>query len=967
MNDYKSHFFSDHQKPLIALLVFLLVWGLPHSSLAGQVDDTNEVHRLRASRRSASRVVQNEKAGTGSPATFGLLVIPVDFSDARLPDSWQSDNLLSNQLFGSTGHTMENYFGVASQEKLDLKITLAPLVSLDGKRIDYYDRPLTGFSRSRALATEALGEVARMGLEFRRLDMDGPDGIPGSPDDDGQVDGVLILHSGPGQENDSDDGWIAPLQFFLEEPVVSGGVQASFYAVASLHSGLGIWAHETAHLLGMEDRYDPLLQPSNPGADIRSYGGLGRFSLMASGAWGTDNGLNPALPDAYSCLQLGWVVADFLPLQTPQDHSLTPWRSGGQPARVWTNGQAGTEFFLLETRDPLTTAPFDAGLPRGQMLLYHIDETVPEGFVGYDDSDQHHLRVRLIEADNDQYLRQGDDDGRDEDSFPGPLNITSLTPFSQPNSQGYTGPTLVHLENIQSHQDSVSLNISASLTSVLDLRFSVGDGSPHPLDVKVESRGLPISSLDCRLNIRGEVGAEFPDGTQTREFSLHQSGSIWIPDEPLLVVLSEPPGAGDSTDFHFQFTADSVEVSEDLRSWVWTADPSIFDFQNPDWVFWDQDIPPDETGTRWHLWNQEPFLTTNGSAVLACTGEEFSNSSSWPNVQYGRRARTALISPALGPEVKAVQLIHAVEVEYLHPGTVMDGGVVFWEGPDGKLIPASPVDGWDAVISAQSNNPLAGVQAFGDSLLTLDEANFPQWRCDVLPVPETVGPWSLRLEFSSNYLWRQRGWFIAEMLPLDTRPESAFPIFWDSGEATCPGGLFWIYPTPNVDFSDPTVEFFDAGLGRFVEVPHLESEVRPCEDGFFVPGDVLLKNLPLSGLHRQQVRLRCHWQGNVVVSENVVVFADGGAEPVVYLEQPFPNPSPGGVKFLVDIPAGQSARLRIFDLRGRQVHSQEYTSGRQQIFWSGSDKNGRKLASGSYYFKLEGSGFSSTRKVVLIR
>ncbi len=50
-----------------------------------------------------------------------------------------------------------------------------------------------------------------------------------------------------------------------------------------------------------------------------------------------------------------------------------------------------------------------------------------------------------------------------------------------------------------------------------------------------------------------------------------------------------------------------------------------------------------------------------------------------------------------------------------------------------------------------------------------------------------------------------------------------------------------------------------------------------------------------------------------------------------------------------------------------RVYQQDYYSGRHQVFWSGSDNDGRRLAAGTYYLKLDGSGFSSLRKVVLIR
>ncbi len=954
--------------PAVSVLVFLgliTFWATAH---AAEKTGTSQLRQMRAQRRMQARTIQSNKADGDSPQSFGLLVIPVDFADWRLPENWTGTNNLAPSLFGHQGSTLENYFRVASDLRLNLQITQAPLIHLRGTRLDYHDSPFTALHGSRALATEALQAVTVAGIELRRLDNDGPDGIPGSPDDDGQVDGILILHGAPGQENDTQNGLITPLQYFLKDPVSSGGVQAAFYAVASLQSGLGIWAHETGHLLGMEDRYDPLLHPTDPGADVLSFGGLGRFSLMASGAWGTGGGQNPALPDAYSCLQLGWVQADNLISQPQTESLMTPWRSGGQPAKVWNNGQPGTEFFLLETRNPEATFPFDAGLPRGQMLIYHVDETVPEGYFKEEDSGAYHLRVRLVEADNDQFLQNGQDAGRPEDSFPGPLNNTSLTPVTFPSSQGYTGPTQVYLENLHSREDSVSFTLTAAEAPVLTLQFRVAAGAnPVSLSLKTESMGVPFSSLTCVLTRSGTGGGEFPGGESQLEFNLEPEGQVWIPTEPLFYLKPANPQPGATTDFHFLFTADGVDLPPITQPWLWLSEGGIFDFQSPNWVFWEQEIPPDQTGTRWHLWDTAPFLTAAQTPVLACTGESFTTSANWPEVQYARRARTALISPVLGPEILAVQLVHAIEVEYLQPGTVMDGGTLFWQNAQGQFFPADPVDGWDAVISPRSNNSLGGRHALADSILVLDGQDQPQWRCDVVSVPEEGGPWRLRLEFSSNFLWRRKGWFIAQMLPLAEKPTSAFPLIWDTKAEHCPGGLFWSYPSPIEDFSQPQVEFFAPDERRFRSLSHLEPLIHPCEDGFFIPTQDLLAALPQGGLFRHQVRIMAQWAGNAVTSREIVVFPDNGAQPIIFLEQPFPNPSTGGLKFLVDIPAGQTARLQVFDLRGRVVHQQDFPPGRQQVFWAGQDNQGRRLAAGSYFLRLDGSNFSMSRKVVLIR
>lgn len=963
----KTHFSPGINRLLSVFLLLLLVW--PEFSLAAGEPQV-ELHRLRAQRRASSKALQTSLKNLSTPANFGLLVIPIDFADARLPLNWNPQDDLSSQLFGQEGHTLEHYYQVASDGKLALKITVAPLVHMTGPRDSYSDVGWAGFTRTRAMATEAISSVALQGLEFRRLDMDGPDGIPGSDDDDGQVDGVLLLHSGSGQENDPENGLIQPLQFFIDPPVHSGGVDAAFYAVASLQSGLGIWAHETGHLLGMEDRYDPLLHPEAGGVDVRSLGGLGKFSLMSSGAWGTGDGHSPALPDAYSCWQLGWTTPLRYPLAENPLCTVSAWRSQGlPPVQVWSAGPLQSEYFLMETRDAVASYPFDGDLTSNQMLIYHVDETVPDGWYVSTGGSEYHLRVRLVEADNDFQLQDGEDDGRDEDLFPGPLGVHSFTPFTIPGSTGYTGPSEVSLQNITDTGSSVTFQVSdSSADHVIGMDFRVISGTEDQLDVSVRSLGQPMIELTCTISISGEGGGHFPGGGITQEVAFALVESVWTPTEDLPFEAPANPAAGAVTQFHFQFLADGQELPEEAWPWVWLSDESTFDFNQPGWVFWQQDFPNNETNTQWHLWDQAPFLTADGTAVLACTGESFSTSDSWPSVQYGRRGRAALISPPLGEDIRAIQLTHAVEVEYLHAGMVMDGAAVFWQGPDGSLVPAEPVDGWDAVISPQTDNTLGGASVFADSLLILGDDNLPQWQCDVIPLPAIgEGPWQLRLDFSSNYLWRFKGWFVASMIPLSEVPESSFPVSWTNGPDQCPRGLYWEAPSAGNLFHNPVVEFFDTNTQSFVAIPNQESHIITCGDGHLMPREFLLAELQPSGLNRHRLRVLLEGPQGIVASSVVVVYPDNGAKPLGYLEQPFPNPSTGNIKFLVEVPTGQHATLKVFDLRGRLVHQENCPGGRYQIFWNGVDQDGRRLPAGNYYLKLEGSSFSSLRKVVLIR
>lgn len=962
----KQNFFIPNR--LCTVLLLLVLWSTAVCA-ASESGDQVQLKKLRLERRLSSQQLQINKTPGSLPANFGLLVIPVDFLDARLPSTWNPVDQLSHRMFGAEGQTMENYFQVASDGKLALQITVAPLVNLTGARETYSDIGWHGFSRTRALATEAISTVANMGLEFRRLDMDGPDGLPGTADDDGQVDGVLILHSGAGQENDALHGLIQPLQFFIEPPVESQGVQASFYAVASLQSGLGIWAHETGHLLGMEDRYDPLLHPEAGGVDVRSLGGLGRFSLMSSGAWGTGDGNNPALPDAYTCLQLGWTSAQRFPLAGNPLCTVSPWRQDGTPPVIaWSEGLLGSEFFLMEFRDPAASYPFDAALSQSQMLVYHVDETVPEGWYKNDDSG-YHLRVRLVEADNDFKLQDGEDDGRDEDTFPGPLEKTSLTPATTPGTMGYAGPSGVSLEGFSIQGSSVSFSVDDSPADYsIDLSFRVVSGTDQYLEVEVQSLGDSLSGLSCHLLVSGEGGGSFPGGSNSINFNMTESAGTWVPDETLFFIPPANPEAGAITHFNFIFSSSGLQLPAENKTWVWVSDETTFDFNNQDWVFWDQEFPNVVTNTQWYLWNQAPFLTHNGTAVLACTGENFETSANWPDVQYGRQGRAALISPPIADDILAMELVHAIEVEFLHPGQVMDGAAIFWQGPDGRLVPAIPVDGWDAVISTQSDNTLNGAEVFADSLIVLDENNYPQWRCDVLPLPtQMAGPWQLRLEFSSNYLWRFKGWFIGSITPLNFVPESAFLIKWNGSQDGSATGLYWEKPVSGTSYGNPVVEYFQPETQNFVAFSHQENQIFESGAGFQMPGSFILGQLQPLGLTRHILRIVFSGPQGEVASRSIVVYPDDGARPLGFLEQPYPNPSTGSLKFLVQVPPAETAVLNIYDLRGRLVYSKACAAGSYQNLWDGHDRQGRRLPAGNYYLKLDGSSFSSMRKVVLIR
>ena len=921
---------------------------------------------MRTARREAVRDRNLAADKADAPGTFGLLVIPVDFADARVADDWSSSEL-SARLVPTAGETLRNYFRIASGGRLDLRITLAPLVNLPDDRRQYSDRDLNGFTRTRRLATEALTAVRDLGLEFRRLDTDGPDGVPGTGDDDGAVDGVLILHAGVGNENDPEAGLIQALQFYLEEPVTSQGITASFYAVASLQSGPGIWAHETAHLIGMEDRYDPLLHPTGA-SEVLSAGGLGRFSLMGSGAWGVGGGYGAALPDAYSAAQLGWCRVRNLTSSGATPDSVRSLVGGGDALRVWRRGQTGPEFFLLETRDPALAAPFDAAVPAGQLLITHIDETVPEASWHEDGPYQWHLRARLVEADGDNALAMGNDDGRPEDLFPGPLGVRNFGPSTIPASGSYAdGPSGIALTDITTTASGVSFSVSLDTGPAADYSLAfVPDSTLRQLVFSAHETGLPLADLTCELQAVSTpaLGVFVGSGATAITFDLQETApGVWQPTGPVTWQPDTDVPAEARTEFRCRLTSGGLTVHQESRWWVWEGAGAALDFGGVWPGGWTIDYPTFNTGTTWHRWDTSPWTTVGPGPVLACTGADYVDGSAWPAVLYSNSGHTTLTSAPLGGGVTGVRLTHAIEVEVLAGTTGMDGGIVVWVGPDGREVAATPIAGYGGEVAGRSFSALHGQAAFVSPELEFT-GDTPRWRTDSFVVPgDSPGPWRLRLVFAANSLWRARGWFIAAIDPLTASDPASDPA---SGfVASFADDLVWTWPWSDGTPTDFRLEHRPEDSAAWL-AGNDYSLVEAAPGRYRLPGATVLAELEAGPRQRQQVRIVGYRPAGEVAGQPVVVYRDGGDGQALVFSAPWPNPATGSVRFLLDVPEGGVGRLRIFDVRGRCVRRLDFASGQQLAAWDGRDQDGARVAAGVYFLRLEGSGPVLTRKVVLL-
>jgi len=871
-----------------------------------------DLDELRAQRRAAVRSAALAKTVGGAP--FGLLVIPIDFADARFDESPDLTGRLTADEPGSLVH----FYDTASQGRTHLEVVLSPVVSLAGDRVDYSDIGLQGYSRTRAMAAEALAGAVERGVAFDDADLDG----------DGEVDGVLLLHAASGLENDP-EGFIVPLQYFLDEPVVQRGIIARSYAVGSQGSALGLWAHETGHLLGLDDRYD-LLLPA--GSESSPRGGLGRFSLMAVGWQGTGDGEDPALPDAYSRLQLGW-----------QDLA-----SSVETGVVRLRGSApegASSYYLVERRGLAQDSPYDGGLRDDRLLAYRIREDIAEGQVD-GSSAERTQRVQLVEADGGYELANGLSAGEDADLFPSFGTSQSFNDLTIPSSRFTPGDEsgvaalFTVAGGIPSVEDQSDL---PAISVALDFPDGGASGLIGPRARVVPGPVMP-EIINIRLEALAPAWGTFGNGSLAVEFAMlrtdedgwrnYACGELvwWNPTE-------DPP---DDASTRFVVTAISGASGQETVDYPWYRDSAPLELDGQWNTHWQ--LGGDVVEHPWQRWETVPGWPASVGPMVVCLPANAA-AADWPAVTYGNGVAATLISPPLGLDVSWVRLTHALDLETLRPGVSVDAATLFWSSGQRRVL-AEPADGWPGRCDSRAGHHLSGLPAFSfDDALVADD--IPVWRTEVLPVPDPEthgpGPWRLQAEFASNPVWRGRGWMLRDVQAgFEATPASAF------GVAIVDGQLQWSAPlgtTPShYDIAQRTDD---------VETWNVIATVAGSE--LTLP--VVDLQLPARTLNR--IRVVAH-DLQPVVSRTLLLAGPAGE---LQLHAPFPNPAGTEARIAVDGAGDPHATLAIYDLRGRRLRRWAVGSAPTTVSWAGRDESHKRVPAGVYIVRLEANGRTRTTKL----
>lgn len=397
--------------------------------------------------------MMNKYHGVRKPieGEWNILVLLVDFYDNQHTYEVEDFETL---LFSDQGKSFRNYYKEVSYGKMEINGEVYGWFRADSSYEFYvgdgygYESP---YPRNVPRLVEEIVEKVDSQIDFSKYDNDG----------DGVVDGLFIVHAGPGAEITGDKGDIWSHQWQLSDPeagagayYTNDGVIVDVYTIQPeilINSDLitvGVFCHEFGHILGLPDLYNVETGEA----------GIGDFCLMGSGSWcGSPPGSSPVHLCAWCKYFLGWLMPDSLERDVVEEiqHAVIPcaeynpvaYRILENPYGVdWSFKKEGIgEYFLIENRQK---KGFDEYLPGEGLLILHIDESQK------DNTNPLHPLVGIVQADSDIYfLLQKDDRGSAEDLWKN--DTAGFSPFSIPASNFYDGtPSGVSIKNI-SPADSI--------------------------------------------------------------------------------------------------------------------------------------------------------------------------------------------------------------------------------------------------------------------------------------------------------------------------------------------------------------------------------------------------------------------------------------------------------------------------------------------------------------------------------
>jgi M6 family metalloprotease-like protein len=357
---------------------------------------------LRPSREviASARMKMSRKARMAVPfppsltGTSQVLVLLIEYPDHPHASPVHEKSYFNTLYFDSLTGSVNHYFKAISYNKLSLSGTSEGWYTSINNRAYYGVQSIAApdATGARKLVLEAVKAADSSGVNFADYDLDG----------DGYVDHLTIIHAGndAAESHDADDIWSHSWDLSLPYQT-SDGTYVDDYVIIAEESNLGTHVHELLHDFGAPDLYDT----KGTGKPIRDW------CIMAYGMYsGMPSGSSPTQLCGYLKVDLdanpsngldGWLNAYTIPFTQNGRYSLTqlPDSSGNRVYRI--DIPLENEYFILENRQQIG---YDAALPDSGVLIYHIDENMPDNnFQSINNGDNSFYRIVVEDAGNGFY------------------------------------------------------------------------------------------------------------------------------------------------------------------------------------------------------------------------------------------------------------------------------------------------------------------------------------------------------------------------------------------------------------------------------------------------------------------------------------------------------------------------------------------------------------------------------------
>lgn len=369
------------------------------------------------SQAKANRAVNNGFPLTGTPKSLVILVNFTNKSFVVSSPKTAFSNLLNEANYSTNGGTgsARDYFTAASNGQFSPQFDVVGPYTLP-QNMAYYGGNVSDEDKNpRQMVIDACKLADQNGVDFTQYDTD----------NDGIVDNVFIYYAGYNEAENGPEDTVWPHRWSLANYNTKYDGKSIFdYACTSELKGnsnsnmcgIGTFAHEFGHVLGLPDYY---------ATDGSEHFTLDYWNIMDAGGYLND-GRTPPTYSAYDRFYLGWLQP--VELKNAQAVILEPLQTSNKAYLITQNGNHNmngenptpTEFFMLENRQK---TGWDAYLPGKGMLITRINYNATTWYNNGPNNNPSAMGVDIMEADG-----LATDKSMGGDPFPGTSNKTFYNP-----------------------------------------------------------------------------------------------------------------------------------------------------------------------------------------------------------------------------------------------------------------------------------------------------------------------------------------------------------------------------------------------------------------------------------------------------------------------------------------------------------------------------------------------------------